>query len=251
VGAWGAGAVFAAGFSQGSAQTVASKEPRITAVSPLALTGGVKTTVRILGVNFTTARQLVFPGTGLSPVPIAERKAAEIPKGLEMKDAGDTQFEVILDVPPGLPGEALPMMVQCESGRSVPVRLPVREAKAQVSEQEPNNGFKEANPLVEGLPVLGAIQAEKDADVFALQPVPGQRYEVVLIAGARASLLDAALTVYDRDFRVVASADDTVGSDASVAFVSKREGAHYVVVTDAADKGGWGCVYELILRKTP
>jgi hypothetical protein len=243
--------VFAAGLSRVEAQNAVSKEPRITAVSPLALTGGGKTTLRILGVNLAAARQLVFPGTGLPPVGIPERKASELPKGLEMKDAGETQFEVTVDIPVGLPGGCLPLAVQCESARSASVALPVREAAAQTAEREPNNGFQEANPLREGLPVLGGIQSEKDTDVFVFHPAPGQRYEVAITAGARASLLDAALAVYDPDFRLVVSADDTSGSDASLAFVVKREGAHYVAVTDAADKGGWGCVYELILRKIP
>ena len=249
--AWVAGAVFAAGLCRGDAQTVVSKEPRITAVSPLALPSGGKTTLRILGVNLGTARQLVFPGTDLPPVSIPARQAAELPKGLEMKEAGETQFDVTVDVPQGLPGGRLPLAVQCASARSVSVALPVREATAQVAEQEPNNGFQEANPLGEGLPVLGGIQSDKDTDVFVFHPALGQRFEVALTAGARASLLDAALAVYDPDFRLVVSADDTSGSDAAIRFVVKREGAHYVSVTDAADKGGWGCVYELMLRKIP
>jgi hypothetical protein len=164
--AWVAGAVFAAGLCRGDAQTVVSKEPRITAVSPLSLPSGGKTTLRILGVNLGTARQLVFPGTDLPPVSIPARQAAELPKGLEMKEAGETQFDVTVDVPQGLPGGRLPLAVQCASARSVSVALPVRDATAQVAEQEPNNGTITARNIAGYRQVSGTISGPTDFDYF-------------------------------------------------------------------------------------
>ena len=226
-------------------------QPVITAITPLALVPGSKTLVRVLGVNLASARQVLFPGTPLAPVPVGERKGAEIPKSLEMKEAGDTQFEFLLELPANLTLESLPIAVQCESARSAPVWLPVRASASQGMENEPNNAFAEANPIKEGIPLLGTIQADKDIDVYVFHPKAGERYEVGLVAGARASLLDGALSVYDAAYRLVASAFNTGSADPVVRFSVSRPEAYYLVVSDAADKGGIWCPYELVLRKLP
>ena len=223
----------------------------ITAVAPLAVVVGERTTLRVLGLNLATARELVFPGTGLPPVPLKARKAAEIPKTLEMKEVGDLQFEAEIELPEDVPWGVLPVTVQSDVARSVPVMVPVRARSGTVNEREPNNGFTEANRLAEGQPVLGVIQAEKDVDVYAFDAKAGERFEVVLSASGRGSLLDGAVSVFDGDRRLLGASNGEPGGALVVKLQIARSGVHHVVVTDAADRGGTWCGYELLLRRLP
>ena len=80
---WAVAVVLGTGLlSVGRAQSGATRTvPTITGLVPMAVTAGGKTKLRVLGLNLATARELVFPGTGLAPVPLTGRKAAEVPKG--------------------------------------------------------------------------------------------------------------------------------------------------------------------------
>lgn len=239
-------------ISVGRAQSGAVRtSPTITGLVPTAVTAGGKTKLRVLGLNLATARELVFPGTGLAPVPLTGRKAAEVPKGLEMKDVGDLQFEAEVLVPAGVAWGLLPVAVQCDVARSGSVVLPVRSTADTVSEREPNNAFSEANPLAEGRPVLGVVQADKDVDVYVFEARAGERFEVLLSAGARASLLDGVVSVFDGERRLLGSANAAVGNDSLVKVAVSRPGPQYVVVSDAADRGGAWCAYELSLKRIP
>jgi hypothetical protein len=225
--------------------------PAITAVLPLALAPGEAATLRILGTNLSNARKVVFPGTALPPVPVHERKEAGLPKIFEMKEAGETQLEIRFTVPQSAPEGGLQIAVQCDGPRTPAVTLPLRRPTEQSVEKEPNDAFSEGNPIVENRPVMGAIQGEKDTDVYIFDaPAPG-RFEATLSAAVRASLLDGCLAVYGPDHRLIAFADDTRGSDPVLRFETGVAGPHFLVVTDAADKGGVWSAYELTLHKLP
>ena len=248
---WGLGlCVCACPEGRGQSRAVRT-QPTITGVVPMAVTAGGKVKLRVLGLNLATARELVFPGTGLEPVPLTGRKPAEIPKGLEMREVGDLQFEAEVVVPAGVAWGLLPVAVQCDTARSKAVVVPVRGVSDAEQEREPNNAFTEANTLVEGRPVQGVVQVEKDVDVYGFQAKGGDRFEVLLCAGARASLLDGLVSVFDEERRMLGSANATLGSDSSVTFTVGRSGLHYVVVSDAADRGGAWCAYELLLKRVP
>ncbi len=227
-----------------------AKRPMLTSISPLSVTSGQKTTMRFLGINLVGPRRLFVRGPGLE-VRLAEVRTGEIPKGLEAKEVGETQFEATLDLPEGFADPIIEVVVECESTRTSPLRIPVRRAGEQESEREPNNGFAEAQTLVEGRPMLGAIQSEKDVDVFVFEGVAGVEYEVGVVAGRRASLLDGVVSVFDGDRRMMVVSDDGEGPDPVARFKVQRSGPHYAVVTDAADKGGVWCGYELLLRRLP
>jgi hypothetical protein len=248
---WSVGLVLSMGLlSFGNAQSRAVRaQPTITALVPNAVMAGGKIKIRVLGLNLATARELVFPGTGLAPVRLTERKAAEVPKGLEMKDVGDLQFEAELVVPAPPAWGLLPVAVQCDAARSESVILPVRSAADTANEREPNNAFNEANPLAEGRPMLGVVHADKDVDVFTFEANAGDRFEVTLSAGTRASLLDGVVSVFDGERRLLASANAVSGNDSLVKVEVRRPGPHYVVVSDAADRGAVWCGYELLLKR--
>ena len=71
--------------------------PRITAIAPFDLVSGIETTLRIRGVKLSNATEVRLPG-GIK-AEIKEKKAADIPNGLDAKDVGDTQIEAKLTLP--------------------------------------------------------------------------------------------------------------------------------------------------------
>jgi hypothetical protein len=98
---------------------------------------------------------------------------------------------------------------------------------------------------------LGVVQADKDVDVYVFEARAGERFEVLLSAGARASLLDGVVSVFDGERRLLGSANAAMGNDSLVKVAVSRPGPQYVVVSDAADRGGAWCAYELSLKRIP
>ena len=68
-------------------------------------------------------------------------------------------------------------------------------------------------------------------------------------AARHGSPLDATLTLYDNDRRVVAQSDDLPGSrDPAVRAILPHDGAYFLAVADAHDSGGPWHAYRLVVR---
>jgi len=226
--------------------------PRITALAPQRLVPGAKAVLRVLGYKLSGALEVRFAeGSGLAPVPVREKKAAELPKGLEAKDAGETQFEVALDIPATFPEGDLGLRVATINGITPASSIRVAAGEAALEEKEPNNGFREAQPLPLGSIVFGTIGADKDVDVYAVSVRGGRRVRAEIFANRRSSLLDAVLSVYDIAGRPLASNDDFKGRDPHVECVLSADAKVYVVVSDAHDRGSVWHGYELRVSEVP
>src|SRR5262249_40742924 len=118
------------------------------------------------------------------------------------------------------------------------------------SEKEPNNGFRQAQPVQLGQTVEGQIAAAQDVDVYRFEGKEGQRVAVEVLAARYGSALDSLLTVYDADGRALASNDalDTTTADSRVDLTLPKAGAYFVGVQDANDQGGPAHVYRLALQ---
>ena len=226
--------------------------PRITSFAPQRLVPGTKTVLRVLGHKLSGALEVRFAeGSGLVPVPVREKKAAELPKGLEVKDAGDTQFEVALDIPAAFPEGELVLSVATINGITPARAIRVAGGEAALEEKEPNNGFREAQALALGRIVFGAIGVDKDVDVYVVSVRGGRRVRAEIFANRRSSLLDAVLSVYDGAGRQLASNDDFKDRDPRLESVLPADGILYVVVSDAHDRGSVWHGYELRVSEVP
>jgi len=210
---------------------------------------GVNVTLKIRGVKLNEVSEVSFPGTAGLKAEIKEKKAAEIPNGLDAKDVGDTQVEVSLTVPADLPPGKITLAMNTPEGAAT-ASLLVREAALLVDEKEPNGGFAEAQPIEWGRTIRGSVKEDKDVDVFQFKGQAKQNVLVEVAANCCGSLLDAALTLFDARGQIVASCDDTPGShDPLLRVTLPADGTYFLSLYDAHDRGGAWHPYELTLKE--
>ncbi len=239
--------------SEALAQEQKPNVPRITAVVPLEVTPGSTATVRVRGVKLAAASKVQFleAKTPLTAV-IKEKKAADVPNGLDAKDVGDSLIEFTLTVPAELPGGLVNFRVVTPDGTTAPAVLRVIEAAALVEEREPNGSFREAQPVELGKTVRGVVKEDKDVDVFQFAGRAGQKIAAEVIAGRGASLLDSSLTLTDVRGQFLATNDDSGGTrDSALTFTLPADGPYFFSVIDAQDRGTAWHSYEFIVKEVP
>ncbi len=215
--------------------------PRIAGINPLQLVKGEKVRLGLRGPGLKEATEVkVTPECGAL---LKEKKEMPVPKGLEAKSVGTT--ELVVELTPPANAARLSVQVLSPHGASEARELEVFSKEQTQSEQEPNFSFRDANPLQPGKPMLGAIQVEKDVDVFRMEARAGVKFTAQVRAATLGSWLDPILSLHDAKGRPLLSNDDTNGRDASLSFTPVADGTLFLVVVDANDRGGPGYNYRL------
>lgn len=223
--------------------------PRITAISPLGVIPGQEVTLKIRGVKLSGATEVRLAG-GLK-AEIKEKKAADVPNGLDAKDVGDTQLEAKLTVPAGLPAGPLSISIATPEGTTAPREIRVLDAANYAEEKEPNGGLREAQPIEIGKTVRGTIQEDKDVDVFQFTGKNGQRITAEIFAARGTSLLDSVLTLTDARGHILAANDDSGSHDSALTCHFPADATYCLTVQDAHDRGGPWHGYELTVKEAP
>jgi hypothetical protein len=118
-----------------------------------------------------------------------------------------------------------------------------------LTEKEPNDGFKQAQPVKLGQTVEGGIDRGQDVDVFRFEAKAGDKVVVEVIAARLGSALDSFLTVCDGDGQILGTCDDVEGStDSRLELTLKKAGIYYACVSDANDQGGPAHRYRLVVQ---
>ncbi len=152
---------------------------------------------------------------------------------------GDTQIEIELTLPPEMTPAEVTIAAINPAGESPPLRLLVDDGLLRVAEKEPNDGFRQAQPIRLGTVIEGVIQSPQDVDVFAFEGRAGQRVAFTAYASRYGSPLEAMLAVYDAAGHVVRMSDDVGrGENARLDLTLPRDGRYYMAVVDAHDTGG-------------
>ena len=233
-----------------AAEEKTSDRPRVTAISPITVSPGMTINLKIRGVKLSNATRVHFPTAPGVQVTIKEKKAAEVVAGFEAKDVGDTQLEAEVVFPPELPPGPLAFGVITPDGAAVGATVLVREAAQVETEKEPDNGFREAQPIELGRVILGMIKEDKDVDVFRFAGRARQKITVEISAQQRGSLLDSALTLFDAGGQLMATNDDSATSrDARIELELPVDGTYFLSVADAHDQGGKWHHYELQVKE--
>ncbi len=221
--------------------------PRVTMVIPLGAAPGKTTKLTVRGLKLDGATGLRFTNAKVTAKVVGKGKAAVPDKNPDQ--VGDTQVVVEMTLPAGLPGEPLSFVVLTPAGESGPHKLLVETALPVIAEKEPNDGFKQAQPIRVPQVVDGMISRPKDVDVFRFDGRAGQRLVLEVLAARHGSALDSILTLYDAEGREVAGNDDMPGSvDSRLEVTLPRDGVYYVSLIDAHDQGGPAHVYRLVVR---
>jgi hypothetical protein len=197
--------------------------------------GGGPVEVGLVGAELESAEGLWFDHPGLS--------AARVDG-----DAKPPRFLVSIapDVPPGLHDVRVVGPLGVSNPRAFAVGL-----RAEVVEQEPNNGPDQAGSIALGQTVNGQVGAATDLDWFAFEGKTDQRVIINLDASRLDSVLDAELRLYDAEGRELAYGHADVGRDPIIDAVLPADGPYRVEVRDVVYAGSPAHVYRLSLHGGP
>lgn len=119
----------------------------------------------------------------------------------------------------------------------------------QVTEQEPNDTFAQAQRVALPCGINGRIGTRGDLDYYLFRAAKGKtlRFEVKArrFGTPLRSTLDSVLDVFTPQGQLLASNDDTFGKDARILFTPPADGDFVVRVRDLNNKGGETAVYYL------
>lgn len=222
--------------------------PKILLTAPLAAAPGETTKLTLRGAELKDV-SAVRPSDSRAVVKLVEQGAAPVPGGQDAGRIGDTQVEVELELPADFDADTLSLVAVTDRGESEPYEVLVGGVAPTVAEEEPNNGFRDCQLLSVPLVVDGAIERDRDVDLFAVELAAGRRMVCEVIAANRGSGCDATLTLYDAHRLAVAFSDDDAGSrDPRLQVTVPSAGRYYVAVADANDQGGPAHPYRLVVE---
>jgi hypothetical protein len=224
-------------------------QPKVLYCTPLAVTPGAKQKLALRGKNLDAVKNVTVSGAGGATVKVLGGKKTPVGNNQPGERLGDTEVEIEIELPKGTkPGTALTAVGS--GGESAAYTLLIPDDTPAVKEKEPNDGFDAAQAIPVPAAVEATIKAERDADVFRFDGKKGEKLTIEVQAARFGSPVDALVTLYDADRRVVAAADDTNGSpDPVLAVALPRDGPFYLTVIDAHDLGGPQFGYRLVVKK--
>jgi hypothetical protein len=225
------------------------KDPlRVIVAAPLGITPGVKTHLVLRGLRLDNATEVRCQEPKATTKLLKASKVG-VPKPQQANRVGDTQIEAEVTLPPDYPNRTVTVSVLTPAGESAAHSLLIDRAPV-LAEKEPNNGFREAQPLALPQEVNGKIEPSKDVDLFRFEGKEGQQVTIEVFAARYGSALDPLLTLYDSEGRILASCDDTAGSaDAQLDVTLPKSSTYFVGVIDANDQAGPAHVYRLRIRE--
>jgi hypothetical protein len=223
--------------------------PQIIVAMPLAASPGTTTKFTLRGVRLDTVTDLRVQEPKSSGKLLGKAKKVPLPPNANPNQMGDSEIEIEISLPKEVPGGVVPFAVVGPDGESKPHHMIVRDDTPVIAEKEPNDGFKQAQPLTLPCAVEGSIKQPQDVDVFRIEGKQGQRLTVEVQARRFGSPVDGMLTLYDQAGRTVAAAEAAAENGDPVLNVTlPRDGVYFLGLIDANDQGGSIFVYRLIVR---
>jgi hypothetical protein len=222
--------------------------PTVRLALPLGLPVAKATRIVLRGQKLDAATEVRFPDVKATVKILAKGKAT-VPAMQDVKVIGDTQIELEVTLPAETPEGTVAVVVVTPEGESAPHKLLVEKTIPVVAEKEPNNGFKQAQPIALPQMVDGAISQAQDVDVFRFDGKAGQKIVIEVLAARYGSALDSILSLHDADGRLLGTNDDIAGSvDSRLEITLPKDGSYFASVIDAHDSGGPAHVYRFVLR---
>jgi len=218
-------------------------------VSPLAVAVGQTAKFDVRGLNLAeaSAARLISGDKSLAAM-IKTKGATDVPNGFDAKDVGNTRVECELVIATDFPTGAATVTIVTPLGE-VQQTLLICAASELLLEKEPNDGFRQAQPVTLEQTVAGAIGVAKDVDVYEVSASAGQKLEFALTSNRPGLALDPILTIFGSQGQILAQQDDNAtGPDPLINFTMPTPGRYFVVVQDAHDRGG---LHPYILKVRP
>ena len=224
--------------------------PQMLIVTPLGIVPGQPMKVVLRGKRLDEVKELQLNGQ-VSATKILSKGKTAVPQKQDANRSGDTQLEAELTLPTDTkPGEC-ELIAVSDAGNSLVFKMFV-DAQLVVAEKEPNDGFAQAQPVEIGTILEGTLHQPQNVDVFRFDGQAGEKFVCEVIAARRGSVLDATLTLFDSQRRLIDTADDLTQSqagdnkspddwslrDARLEVALPTSGTFFLVLQDANDLGG-------------
>ena len=240
-------------LANASAQEQTDEPPKIALCVPLGIKAGETTRLTIRGWKLDQASE-VKCNLESATVKVINKGSAPVPGGQDASRIGDTQIEIEVMVPEGTGVEYAELTVIAGGSTSAPHRLLIG-GTSLVAEQEPNNGFDEAQQIELPQTVEGLLHADRNVEVFSFKAEAGRTIAAEVVAHRHGSALDSIVSLYDANRQLLKTVDDVVESegadtrDARLEYPCRHTGTYYLVIQDALDRGGpahpWRLIVEL------
>jgi hypothetical protein len=236
--------------------TKSTNEPPVLLLPiPLAVVSGSSNTLILRGQHLKDAFAVGWTGlTDPGPIHILKREDAKVPDGSTAAKAGDQQLEIEFFLPSTAPaGTNAALVATGPTGtrRNEPLPILILPASQLIDEEEPNNGFKQAQPVACGQTVRGTLPDATDVDVFKITARSGHNLRFEVLASRVGSTLDAALTLYDAKGAILSYNDDQVGRDPVITYKPTLDGDLYLALTSVNEKSATTHAYLLKVSETP
>jgi hypothetical protein len=236
-----------AGLGQKQKKEEKKVEPQVLVALPLGAAPGSTVKFTFRGLKLDNATAVRFTDDKAAVKLLSKGKAAVPDKNPEK--VGDTQVVAEVTLPAELPSGRLEFVIETKEGTTKPHALLVEKDRPILKEKEPNDGFRQAQPMQIPQVVDGLIERPRDVDVFRIEGKAGQKLVLEVFAARHGSALDSLLTLYDADGQQVATNDDANGSlDSRLEVTLPKSGTFYLSLIDAHDTGGPAHVYWLVAR---
>ena len=218
--------------------------PQVIVAVPLGAVPGSTNKLTLRGLRLENTSEVRAAGSKAT-IKLVKKGKLAVPNMQKPEKVGDSEVQIELALPADAPEGTLAVEVVTPAGTTSHSFL---VARGVIAEKEPNNGYREAQPLTLPAIVDGAISAPQDVDVFRFEGKAGQKLVAEVLADRLGSALDGILTLADARGAILTSNDDTVGADPKIEFTLPRDGVYYLSLIDAHDQGGPAHVYRLVVR---
>ena len=220
-----------------SADILAAK-PSFSRISPPGFQRGQEIVVSLQGDRLKDTQEILYFEPGVST------------KSIEAED--DKKVKVTLNVSPECRLGQHAMRLRTASGLSDVVLFYVG-ALPEIEEAEPNNDFKEPQPVAMGTTVNGIIQNE-DVDYFVIEAKKGQRITAEL-TGLRLGLtfFDPYVAILNEQRFELAKSDDEplLFQDCLCSLLAPEDGKYIIQVRESSYGGNGNCAYRLSVGSFP
>lgn len=216
--------------------------PVVMMAYPLAMTPGQKSHVMLRGLRLQTITNLwLVDGDKRTELKIKLKAESKPPEKYEAKMAGDSKADTDIEIPADFSGDRIKVIAVNEGGESQAYELMIYAKDKLIAEKEPNDSFKNAQPIEKEKTILGGITGNNQVDVFAYVGKAGEKVTFDVLAARLGSALDPSITLFDPNRNIITMADDITGDkpsrDCSLTLTLPLDGTYLIVLQDALDRG--------------
>ncbi|PQO44803.1 PPC domain-containing protein [Blastopirellula marina] len=221
-----------------NAMPLIAAQPSLQRMDPSGLQRGTEVEILLRGVRIHDAEEVLFFEPGVTM------------KSLEKVD--DKQCKIVLSATPECRLGQHALRLRTASGLSDAYLFYIG-ALQEVAEKEPNNDFKEPQPVPMESTVNGTVQNE-DVDYFVVEAKKGQRITAEL-AGLRLgrTFFDPYIAILNEQRFELAKSDDEplVFQDCVCSLIAPEDGKYIIQVRESSYGGNGNCVYRLSIGSFP